>query len=327
MSWQNVSIPDEVQLSFPFIQWVNNGNSLDPRRPRGGFGMPEEQIDLAGDYPKDAELHKLILKSGEEVPMAFTHTLRAAVLATRFAWILDGKRTPTYVKGARSKLQALAIVEGQDAAFIAVLTFSGMAGKEFSDALKKHAKRVRRLTRAAGKEQSHGIFYATYTADEPKMVGRTAKSQITPVALGDEEFFDLDTAFVGEAALAQVDWDQVKAWKEAWGKPGINGDGEVEDSGPSGPSGQEERPSLADRVVAEYQEFQEWISTRLPFRSKKYGEATVGDLYNAGDVEALKALIAWCKDRPNAASIAAAAEAALEALESSKGSEGEEIPF
>lgn len=243
MSWQNVNVPtvDEAQITFPFVQWINNGASLDPRRPRGGFGQPEEQMQLAGHYPKGSQMHNLILKSGESVLVAFTHTLRAAVLTTRFAWIKDGKRIPTYVEGARSKLQALAIIEGEEGPFIATLTFSGMAGKEFNDALKRHKERVRRLTSAVGAVKPASIFYATYTASEPKMVGRTAKSQITPVVLSDEDTFDLDSAYVGDEALSLVDWDQVKAWKEAWKTPGPNGDGEI-----SGSEDEEDKPKAGD---------------------------------------------------------------------------------
>jgi hypothetical protein len=39
MSWQNRQFDERGQefISYPYIQWVNDGNSLDPRQKHGGF--------------------------------------------------------------------------------------------------------------------------------------------------------------------------------------------------------------------------------------------------------------------------------------------------
>lgn len=228
MSWQDVvdQIPqEEFGPSFPYIQWVNDGGSLDPRAPTGGFAQPEEQMSLVGDWPRGAEMRGLALKSGELLQVAFAPWVRAAVLATRFAWILDGQRVPTYVPGARSKLQVLAVVAGERGPFLTMLTFSGMAGKEFAQAHRTHRRRV---LKAAGREVPASIFYATYTALGYKMVGKNGQqSRITGIGLEDaSEEIDLDAAFIGEEALALVDWEQVAAWRTAWNgrQAVINGD-------------------------------------------------------------------------------------------------------
>lgn len=234
MSWQTIAsdIPTfgDDFLSFPYIQWVNNGKSLEPRAERGGFAMPDDQYELLGDFPADADSRGFNLKSGETLLVSFTHRLQAAVLATRFAWIKDETFVPTYVDGARSKLQALALVKGSGGTLMVTLTFSGMAGKSFNDALKAHRQRVAKLTRAAGQEAPASIFFATYYAGEPTLVGSDQKSLITPVHLVDDGSFSLEAGFVGQEALSTVDWELVKQWHDAWnGKSGPNGDGEVRD--------------------------------------------------------------------------------------------------
>ena len=234
MSWknvaQNVPVFGSDTLSFPFIQWINYGSSLEPVAPLGGFGMPELQANLAANYPASAELRGFNIRSGKQVHIFFTHHLEAAILATRFAWIKDGNFIPNYAPGARSKLQALAVVKGVEGPMLVTLTFSGMASSTFSDALKAHRERIRDMTAQAGHPAPASIFYATLAAGEPVSVGKKgARSLITPVYLVQEEAYRLDVAFVGQETLeALVDWEVVQQWYEAWrGRSGPNGDGTV----------------------------------------------------------------------------------------------------
>ncbi len=219
----------EGGATMPFIQWVNDPGKLEPRQARGGFAQPEESLEMAGDLPQGAEMVGFMLKNNTQLTVAYTPQLRAAILATRFAWVKDGEFVPDYVEGARSKLQAYALIAGETGPFISVLTFTGMSGKAFSEALKAHRARVKKLSREAGQEANSAMFYATLCAGEPKLEGKKAKSLVSPVE-GRAEELDLDVAFVGADALALVDWAEVDTWKKAWKDvKGPNGDGVVED--------------------------------------------------------------------------------------------------
>ena len=311
MSWKNAvksgAAPTvDEKVSYPFIQWINRGAQLDPRAPRGGFGQPVEEMEAAGDYPTSAEMRELVLRSGATVPMMFSHNVRAAVVATRFAWILNGRRVSTYVDGARSKLQAVAIIEGSEGPFVAMLTFRGLAGKEFSESHKAHRDRVRQATRAAGTEAPASIFYATYVAGEPKMVGSGAQSQITPVALSDEAF-DLDADYVGDDALALLDRDGLEEWRHAWDNAGPNGEGEV--------------PQSEDATAEQAEALVQALDVAVPENSKGY--ATVGDMFNAGDKAALDLMGEWA-GKNGMPDVAEACETAKNALDAS---DEEEIPF
>jgi|GEM_PF-2592019 hypothetical protein len=327
MSWQNRNskiLADETFAAYPFIQYVHDGSMLEPRSDTGGFAMPVEQAELLETAPAGAEVYTLTFRSGEETEVYFVDWLEIVPLTTRFAWIKDGVRLQEYVEGARGKLQLLAYVKDRDGNWAGpvMLTVKGTASKDLSAAVKQHRARVRKATR--GKAPACYFPMLIHTG-EPKLVGKRQKSRVTPIVL-DEGEFDPDSAYVGDALADRIEqeWEEYKRWAEAWKNPGPNGEGEIseEDAEETTPKG------LPERAVETYQEFQEWLSVRLPFRSQKYGaEATIGDLYDAGDVEALKALVAWCEQRPRHADVKEAALAALEALEKGDGGEAEEIPF
>jgi len=327
MSWQNRNskiTADETFAVYPFIQYVHDGSKLDPRSETGGFAMPVEQAELLETAPAGADTRTLTFSNGESEEVYFVDWLEIVPLTTRFAWIKDGVRLQEYVEGARGKLQLLAYVKDRDGNWAGpvMLTVKGTAGKDLSGAVKQHKARVRKATK--GKAPAC-YFSCLIRTGEPEMRGRQRKSRVTPIIL-EEVDFDPDTYYVGDAIADRIEqeWEEYKRWAEAWKNPGPNGEGEIseEETEETTPKG------LPERAVETYREFQEWVSVRLPFRSQKYGaEATIGDLYDAGDVEALKALVAWCESRPQHADVKDAALAALEALEKSEGGEAEEIPF
>lgn len=316
MSWQNAAtqVPQgDHKAMFPFIQWVNNGQALDPREMQGGFAMPEEQMELAKNYPAGAVMHNLFFKQGgDPTAVAYSPTVTVAVLATRFAWVQGGDFVPAYVKGARGKLQALCVIGGEVAnegqtAFVAVLTFTGKSGQAFSEALKAHRQRVAKATAKAGQKAPASIFYATYQAGTPRLEGQgTEQSLVTPVELAPGEF-DPDTAYIGEAALALVDWNAVEEWRKAWENPkGPNGDGEVG----HGDDRAVPAPAAGDPPVAAVQ-----YPAALPFKSTKYPQGTIQTLFAAGDEAALRATVQWCAANPGHPAVQAQAEQALQALQ------------
>ena len=328
MSWQNRNskiAADETFAVYPFIQYVHDGAKLDPRSETGGFAMPVEQAELLGTVPAGADPRTLTFSNGEFEEVHFVDWLEIVPLTTRFAWIKDGVRLQEYVEGARGKLQLLAYVKDREGNWAGpvMLTVKGTAGKDLSTAVKQHKARVRKATK--GKAPAC-YFSCLIRTGEPEMRGKQRKSRVTPIVLGEVDF-DPDTFYVGDAIADRIEkeWEEYKRWAEAWRSPGPNGEGEISE----GESEEEATPKgLPERAVETYREFQEWVSVRLPFKSAKYGaNATVGDLYDAGDVEALKALIAWCESRPKHADVKEAAEAALEALENGGQEAVEAIPF
>ena len=115
MAWQDRNdsqiLQEEMVCEYPFIQYVNDGSTLDPREATGGFAMSAEQAELLKATPHGAVEHTLIFSTGESEAVFFTDWLRFVPLATRFAWVKDGNRLGGFVDGARGKLQALGYVE------------------------------------------------------------------------------------------------------------------------------------------------------------------------------------------------------------------------
>ncbi len=218
MSWQDAASQMKMEVSYPFIQWINDGGIISPRQHSGGFAMPESEAAIAGDHPKGASRAMARFRTADE-SVFFTQQIRAAVLAVQFAWVKDGIVIPSYVEGARGKARALSLVEGESGSFLAIMTFSGLASRDFLNAYKEHRARVRKGTRAAGKEAPASIFYLTMRAGESQ---RMSQGSIrTPIVLSGD--FDPDRDYIGDQALRDINWDEVRAW-ETRTVVGENGD-------------------------------------------------------------------------------------------------------
>lgn len=217
MSWKDRKYQvDEV--SYPFVQWINNGGSLEPRESTGGFACPVDQgVDIPGAQP--AVVHH---RNGNTTDVLFSHAIEVAVIKTRFAWVKDGIRQPSYTKGARGKVQALCYVRGADQAGLVMLTFAGLAGKSFGEARKGFASAVRKATK--GKAPAYA-FWMTVQSGEVKMVGRGTKSPITTIEW--KGGFDPDSDYIGDDLVDSIPWDEVNSWAQEWNTPGPNGSGEV----------------------------------------------------------------------------------------------------
>ena len=221
MSWRDRTYKRTSETAaFPFIQWINDGGSLEPRSEIGGFGMPLDQATMLGaNIPGDVRaIHH---RSGNTTEVIFGAALRIAVLETRFCWIKDKQVVPAYEPGARGKLQAMALVRdaGGNTVGPVMLTFKGLTSKQFGAALREQREVVRKAT--AGKAPTYA-FFGTYQAGEIKMVGNETKSPVTTIVLA-ADGFDPDVGFIGNETLDGLDWDQIDAWKAAWDQPGANG--------------------------------------------------------------------------------------------------------
>ena len=223
MSWRNRRFKRSAEVVYPFIQWINDGGSLQPRSEIGGFAMDTDQANILGaNIP--GEMRVAHHRGGGATEMVFSTELEAAILDTRFTWVKNKRPIPNYEPGARSKLQALALVRSSsgEVAGPVMVTFKGYASKHFGEALKAHRERVRVGT---SNEAPAYAFFGAYHAGKVELVGSNQQSPITTLVYGDNgDVFDPDAAYVGDEALdALVDWDQVDAWKKAW-----NGDADAD---------------------------------------------------------------------------------------------------
>jgi hypothetical protein len=275
MSWQDRPFEhaDET-ISFNFVQWVNDGGSLEPRADKGGFACPVDQdIPIPG---KAATIHH---RGGSTTDVIFTQELSVAILRTRFAWVKDGLRVAEYTDGARGKLQAVGYVVGADGAPVpepVMLTFTGLASREFGQVRRQFTQSVRRATK--GQAPAYA-FWMHLRAGEVTMAGSTQQSPITTVELARE--VDPDQDYLGDALVDAIPWPDVLAWADAWKSPGPNGTGvmhesdEEEDDAPETPS----LPEQAGPPV--YQEGTvEWASEiPLPFDGNSVSKGTpLGEL-------------------------------------------------
>jgi hypothetical protein len=305
---------------------VNDGNSLDPRSANGGFAMPVEQSETAGFVPAGMEQRNLIFRDNAPTPVFFGEYLEVAPMTTRFAWIKDGHRIATYTEGARGKLQLLCYVKDSEGCWMGpvMLTATGLASKDISDAIKAHRERVYKATRGKAPAAYFGMIL---TAGETQMGGGKQKSKVTPIVL--ESDFDADRDFVGDTVADEIEtlWEiQFKPWSDAWkNNPGPNGDGEVpgteeyEDNAsaapsrpaaapaparsatparpaapapaPSRPAAAPARPAAPSRPAAPAAQY----DAVLPFKSPKY--TTVQQIFDANDVASLESLVGWCESK------------------------------
>jgi hypothetical protein len=304
------------------MQFVHRGSSLEPRMEHGAFAMTLEQTEYLDAAPVGSEPHTLHFSSGDSEDVAATPRVTLAPLVTRFAWIKDGNRVGTYVKGCRGKLQLLAYVLATpfdaDAAGEVIyagpvmLTFKGLASKQVNDALKAHRSRVRKATRG----QAPSVYFTlTLGVEAPRLAGSgQQQSRITPITLVEDTAFNPDEHYIGDALadIVEAEWETYQTWAQAWKQPGPNGDGEIREDDEDADAPVESGGDV-ERVQYDH---------RLPFPSKKYGSgATVQDLFDAGDTDALQALIGWCKRNPGHQALAVQATQAKNALEA------DDIPF
>ena len=199
-NWQDQQYDrGEDLLSFPFIQWVNDGNSLDPRHKRGGFAISAEQnVDLLGST--QAVIHH---KNGDTTECHFVQRLEMAVLKSVLSWELDGLRIPRYIAGARGRQKAIGSVRGVD-------------GKRFHEARQAFARNVRVATK--GKAKSYAFYMPLVVGDIESVGPAGSKSNITPIVLSDEQF-DPNAAFIGGELLQDVPWETVDEWANYKPKP------------------------------------------------------------------------------------------------------------
>jgi len=310
---------EEGGASYPFVQFMSRGTLMSPTQPHGKFAITEEQVfALANGAEKDAipqgaESLELVFNNGNRTPAYVADGLVVVPILTRFAWFKDGFRLPGYVKGAHGKLQMLGYVANGSNQFIGplMLPASGLASKDLKNALREHRTAVRKATR--GQAPSYA-FTTLLTVGDPVMRGSQQQSRACPIVLDKDwetglvenpDSYDIGDDLVDEIEAHQ---EEFKAWAAAWSKAGPNGDGEIAETDESKSSPDAPPDTSATRTVPA------WYSTKLPFKSAKYG--TIGEIYEAGDSGALQALVNWCSKKEHQhPEVATLDQKALDALQ------------
>lgn len=298
MSWQDRAnsqiLQEEMVAEYPFIQYVNDGGTLDPREPTGGFAMPTDQVESVGAAPQGAVEHTLIFSTGEREQVCFTDRVRYVPLTTRFAWVKDGNRLGSYVDGARGKLQVLGYVATADGfAGPVMLTVKGLASKDLAQALRDHRQAVRKATQG----QAPSAFFALHLyAGETTLRGTKQKSRATPIVRATD--FDPDKDYVGDALadIIEAEWEMYKQWAAAWQHtPGPNGDGEL--AGADAPAAEDDAGVTGDASRANAAPAAESTTRLLTalMRGKGFAPDTIATTLDGITAETAQALLAELK--------------------------------
>jgi len=278
--WEMLSVPAELRQAaqgYPFIQWVNRGEDLEPRQPAGGFAMPADQDPLIDGVPA-----VLRHSSGSTTPVVYASDLALAVVASRFAWVKDGMRILEYAEGARGKLQALCFTVTRSGACLGpiVLTTRGTTSRALNDIQKTHREEVRKMTH--GKAPTW-VFWTRLQAGKPVLVGHKARSMVTPL---ERAAAVSEADFIGEALVKTIGEfaDDIRRWVDAWKLAGSGSEEELA----AAAVGDDE--TLAAAVPGtEAHDLAQAMGLALPFVSRKYGvKASMGDLFRAQDRQALE---------------------------------------
>lgn len=217
---------DGLGEAYPVIQWTNDKKAFATRRDRGGFTMTANNAEAAGDVPQGAVKDTISFAPTADKPQGtdeecwYVSTLTCAPLATRSAWFLGKERLPQdfdyqgSVAAGRdkpfSRRQILALVQGENGLFLALLTFRSTIAGDVQNALGEHnraaqsALRAAKISNKAVKTNGWRWFWLTLKAGEVKLRGQEgAQSPVTPVEYGEtgqyigalrQEFFDAETA-------------------------------------------------------------------------------------------------------------------------------------
>ena len=229
MGWRNRQdsrVRDaEPRAKYPWMQWVNRGSDLDPRHTQGGFFITAENMDVLGEVKVDsAEACTLNFSNNASATGIYLQGINIAVLGTRFAWTVEegGRicRVATWVPGARSKMQALVLLQAKEGhTEPLMLTLTGTVTEDLKEAIKVHREVIRQTTERKG---ATPWFWLHLIAGEPERRGSGSKtSMVTPILCPDTEL-DLEQAYVGDEI---ADWEEdffetVEAWIHEWDNAG-----------------------------------------------------------------------------------------------------------
>jgi len=226
MGWQgrcNSQVAqDEPGLEYPFLQWVNRGGDLDPRRQDGGFFMTEDNVNMLDALPVGAQATRMNFSTGNSEGGVFMESIVIAPLTSRFSWVVweGGKHSysNTYTAGARGKLNVLCYIKTNNGMKGPIsITLTGTVTQDMGTAMSAHRQRVRRATKG---QAPSPLFVMTLEPGDQVQRGKSGKqSRVTPIVMVED--FDADDSYVGDPLADEIEkrWQEFKTWKEKWCQP------------------------------------------------------------------------------------------------------------
>lgn len=270
----------ELPFTAPVFWWLNGNaqaRALAVQTPAlfyGGWACNQEDLDEVvddrGSLPGGLVKTEIYTREGKNIFAFTSRILIVAPIGFRRGWITGGQDSNTryarYMEGARQHIQILALMGQQmpDKTYQSwgpiVLSAKGYQAQYLTSAMKDWKKVLEKSRRQHAPQVPAWAFWAgvgTFGNDiNIHMVGKTAKSPITPVELFTPREVTLEMLrrlYVGKETVSEMAdlMDEATDWLNAWKRhdAGANGDGqppagEYEDDGyiPPEPGMEDEIP-------------------------------------------------------------------------------------
>lgn len=291
----------EPRAEYPWIQWINVGSTLDPRRKNGGFFLTSENLAILGepDIP-GAEASTLNFSSDETETGLYLGSIDVAILGTRFAWqTRDGNRahlSAEYTPGARGKMQALVLLKtAEGSCGPLLLTVTGTVTKDLLNATKTHRQQVRQAT--GGQGATPWFWLRLLAGSTEKRGSANAQSTVTPIVMSPEPFV-AEAAYVGDnlADWMEEHFEVCQQWANEWDHPQQAAEQEPDPVDPTqGPAPQEHGVGSAQPLSAARAAWSvQWnklkgLGVAAPFLNNAFGVAQIATATDAMET-AVKAL-------------------------------------
>lgn len=233
---------EQIGPAYPVAQWTNG----DPKMAAvggvahtGGLLITEKYIGDEVIPPAGWTRTNFSFGSGKTEKVMACQKPNLAVIRTRFRWFVTANGVTTYYPragyvadaGMRGHVQALCGVRGFD--FPVVVTFKGMASKEFETLLREFSQKTQdaagKLLRAKGgtaQKFPRFAFWLRIAPDVHKKVGQKGQESVITPPLAEmpevltEEY--LSKIYVGRESLLafQQIYHEAAEWAAQWDKAG-----------------------------------------------------------------------------------------------------------
>jgi hypothetical protein len=245
---QGMKSSENIDLPFPVVYiWALNGQSSYKQQGGalyyGGWACKAEDMVAMADQqenaiPSDWKQVTISSRDGGEFEAVTCRNAIIAPIGKRISWLSEGRRSASYIDGARRHLQVLAYMaenkaENGSRSFVpwgpVVLTAKGYQARNLLDAFSKWDKATSQVRWHVAPGVPAWCFYlslGTFGKERQVLnVGKPgAQSPITPItAYIPEKVTDelMSSLFVGEGVaekMSQIQ-DQAVDWLKAWETP------------------------------------------------------------------------------------------------------------
>lgn len=246
INWDGVDggAQDEIQFSFPVVQWRNGNSELEDLGPQninycGGFFFPFEHVSPTLAIPGWTKAY--FKSAGKRIDGLAAHSATIAIVRIRRRWFRKGgarteyRAWERYQSGFRAQMQAVGFVQGFEEPV--VFAWKGMATNSVDDARKEHQKLISLVNRSSPKKGVSLPGYAlwmTLEAGPHGMVGKgDDKSEATLPRIVQPAELTLEyarTRYVGNTRLAEWQslYRELDRWFHEWDQGTVSSAGEEE---------------------------------------------------------------------------------------------------